>query len=41
MRSNLGNDKQTLMRITPENVKDKIYTIWGLQVMLDGDLAEL
>jgi hypothetical protein len=37
----MGNDKKTLMRMKQDSVKEKIYTIRGLQVMLDEDLAEL
>ena len=38
----MENNKNTLLQMTdPEAIRNKIYTIRGVQVMLDSDLAKM
>lgn len=41
LRGNMNKEDNSIAVLDKENIKDKIYTIRGVQVMLDRDLAEL
>ncbi len=37
----MGNMESNLLALSTDNIKNRIYTIRGMQVMLDADLAKL
>ena len=41
MENETSNNKKSISIISENSIKDKIYTIRGIQVMLDSDLAEI
>ena len=41
MENETSNNKKSISIISTNSIKDKIYTIRGIQVMLDSDLAEI
>ena len=41
MENESSNNNKSISIISMKNIKDKIYTIRGIQVMLDSDLAEI